>query len=562
MKKLIPLLVALVSFAGNPAHAQKFSELAQTPPMGWNSWNKFQWNVDEPIIRAMADAMETNGMKAAGYQYINIDDCWQGTRDAQGFIQPDATKFPSGIKALADYVHSKGLKLGIYSDVGYKTCGGRVASRGHEFQDAQTYAQWGVDYLKYDWCNAEGLNAEGAYTTMRDAIYAAGRPMIFSLCEWGKNMPWTWAQDVGHLWRTTADIYPGFDGILDHTNWQQWSVLKIVDAQKPLRTAAGPGHWNDPDMLEVGNGMSASEDRAHFSMWCMLAAPLISGNDLAHMNPEVLATLTNPEVIAVDQDPLGVEAFVYSTNNNVEIWFKPLANGDWAMCALNRGTAAQNISFDWKNENVSDAFSKRDANLSTTTYALKNLWTGETTDTTKSLSAEVPGHDVLMLRLRNPAAVAATAGAQKIIRIKMGVTAPFKDEEGNIWEADHGFVDGDTVERDADMPIANTKTPSLYRSERYGMTAFSLPLTNGKYTVKLHFAETYTDLDTAGSRIFSFSVAGHEFKDLDIFAKTGGVGRAYVEPVPVEITDGKLNITFTANVENPEINAIEIIPAT
>ena len=557
MKKLITLLAALAIFASVGAQAQKSSNLALTPPMGWNSWNKFQCDVNETIVRAMADAMATNGMKDAGYQYINIDDCWQGERDAQGFIQPDAKKFPSGIKALADYVHGKGLKLGIYSDVGYKTCGGRIASRGHEFQDAQTYAQWGVDYLKYDWCNAEGLKAEGAYTTMRDALHATGRPIVFSLCEWGDNKPWQWAANVGHLWRTTTDIFPSFDSVLDHTNWQQWGVLKILDAQKPLREAAGPGHWNDPDMLEVGNGMSVSEDRAHFSLWCMLAAPLISGNDLAHMSPATLEILNNHDVIAVNQDALGVEGFVYSTNRQVEIWLKPLAGGDWAMCVLNRGRAAQTISFDWKNENVGDRFSKRDANFATTAYALQNIWTKQPAGTTATpLTAEVPGHDVLMLRLT---ASGAATTAQKIIRIKMGVGAPFTDEAGNVWEADHGFADGDTTERATDLAIANTKTPSVYRTERYGMTAFSLPLANGKYTVKLHFAETYDAMNAPGLRVFSYNVAGHEFKDLDLFAKTGGVGRAYVETVPVEITNGRLDITFTANIENPELNGIEII---
>jgi len=322
-----PLLLGFLCLAGCAANAQKFAQLALTPPMGWNSWNKFACEVNEQIIRAAADAMVTNGMKDAGYQYINIDDCWQGARDAQGFIQADPAKFPSGIKALADYVHAKGLKLGIYSDVGYQTCGGH---------NALTYAQWGVDYLKYDWCNHDGLNAEGAYTTMRDALHAAGHPIVFSLCEWGDNKPWRWARDVGHLWRTTTDIFPAFDAVLDHTNWQQWGVLRILDAQKPLREAAGPGHWNDPDMLEVGNGMSVNEDRAHFSLWCLLAAPLLSGNDLAHMSPATLQILTNQPVIALDQDALGISAFPYATNNNVEVWFKPLTGGDWAMCALNR----------------------------------------------------------------------------------------------------------------------------------------------------------------------------------------------------------------------------------
>lgn len=367
--------------------------------MGWNSWNKFQCDVSEQLIRETADAMATNGMKDAGYQYVNIDDCWHGERDAQGFIQPDPARFPSGMKALADYVHSKGLKLGIYSDAGAKTCGGRPGSRGHEYQDALTYAQWGIDYLKYDWCGCEDLKAEGAYATMRDAIHAAGRPMVFSMCEWGQNKPWLWASNTSHLWRTTGDIFAKFDGVLDHGTWHQNGVLQILDLQKPLRTYAGPGHWNDPDMLEVGNGMSENEDRAHFSMWCMLAAPLISGNDQRHMKPETLRILTNKDVLAVDQDKLGAEGFAYSTNDTVETWFKPLTGDDWAMCVLNRGTQPQKFSFDWKNENVSDSFAKRDANFSSTAYSFQNLWTGENGDIKDILSAEIPGHDVLMLRL-------------------------------------------------------------------------------------------------------------------------------------------------------------------
>jgi alpha-galactosidase len=530
--------------------------------MGWNSWNKFAGNINEDLIRQTADAMATNGMKDAGYQYVNIDDCWHGQRDAQGFIQPDPQRFPSGIKALADYVHSKGLKLGIYSDCGAKTCAGRPGSRGHEYQDALTYAQWGVDYLKYDWCNADDLKAQGAYATMRDAIYAAGRPMIFSLCEWGENKPWLWASNVGHLWRTTGDITARFDGLIDHGSWHQSGVLQILDLQKPLRTYAGPGHWNDPDMLEVGNGLSENENRAHFSMWCILAAPLISGNDLRSVPPATLAILANKDVIAIDQDSLGVEGFVYSTNDNVETWFKPLAGGDWAMCVLNRSTTAKKISFDWKNENVSDSFSKRDANFSATVYAFQNLWTGETGSTKEILSAEIPGHDVLLLRLKKSDSAAANSiPSPKIIRIKAGVTEPFTDAEGNVWLPDQGFTEGQTEQRDDTLAIANTTDPALYRTEHWGMTAFSYPVPNGKYTVKLHFAETYDALNTAGSRVFSYNVAGHEFKDFDVFAKSGGMAHAYVETVPVEITNGKLDITFTANVENPEINGIEIIPA-
>ena len=397
MKRILFILACVACVS---AHGQKFEQLDLTPQMGWNSWNKFQCDVNEELIRETADAMATNGMKDAGYQYINIDDCWQGQRDAQGFIQPDPKRFPSGMKALADYVHSKGLKFGIYSDAGAKTCGGRPASRGHEYQDALTYAQWGVDYLKYDWCGCEDLNAKGAYTTMRDALHAAGRPIVFSMCEWGQNKPWLWGKDVGNSWRTTTDITPCFDCDLDHKTWQQWGVLQILDAQKPLREYAGPGHWNDPDMLEVGNGMSVNEDRAHFSMWCMLSAPLISGNDLRDMSRETLEILANKEVVAVDQDALGVEAFEHAGKDGVEVWFKPLSNGSWAMCVLNRNNVAKPVSIDWKDEKVTDSLSSRDAHFDTATYSIRNLWLkADAGDTGKMLNAEVPGHDVLMLRL-------------------------------------------------------------------------------------------------------------------------------------------------------------------
>jgi alpha-galactosidase len=397
MKKTLLLFCCL---AGLNAYGQKFDQLALTPPMGWNSWNKFACEINEDLIRQTADAMVATGLKDAGYQYVNIDDCWHGERDAQGFIHPDPKRFPSGMKALADYVHSKGLKLGLYSDAGWKTCGGKPGSRGREFQDAQTYAQWEVDYLKYDWCNAEALNAEGAYLTMRDALYAAGRPMVFSICEWGNQKPWLWGAKLGHLWRTTGDITAKFDGVEDHGTWKSSGILQILDMQLGLRQYAGPGHWNDPDMLEVGNGMSANEDRAHFSMWCMLAAPLIAGNDLRAMSKETLEILTNKDVIAVDQDPLGIQGFRFSTDGVLEIWFKPLANEAWAMCVLNRSPRAQKVVFDWKAKPVADDLSKREARFDAVKYSLRDLWTKKDRGTTeKPLDAEVPAHDVLVLRL-------------------------------------------------------------------------------------------------------------------------------------------------------------------
>lgn len=392
-------LVCLIAFS-SIAYAQKFENLALTPPMGWNSWNGFGCNVNEQLIRETADAMAANGMKDAGYQYLVIDDCWHGARDASGAIQANAEHFPSGMKALGDYIHAKGLKFGIYSDVGAKTCGGKPGSRGHEYQDALTYAAWGVDYLKYDWCNAEGLNAVGAYTTIRDALYAANRPIILSICEWGDNKPWEWAKPIGHLWRTTGDITACWDCEENHGTWSSFGIMRILDRQKPLRIHAAPGHWNDPDMLEVGNGMSLSEDRAHFSMWAMLAAPLIAGNDLRQMSQQTRAVLTNREVIAVNQDALGVEAFPAISENDLEIWAKPLAAGGWAICLLNRGDSVKQINFDWKNHFIKDDFSQNQLDAKNTTYKIRDLWTKKDLSTTDvALKASVPAHDVLMLKL-------------------------------------------------------------------------------------------------------------------------------------------------------------------
>jgi alpha-galactosidase len=381
--------------------AQEVGDLAATPPMGWNSWNRFACDVDEKLIRATADAMVASGMKDAGYRYVNIDDCWHGSRDENGFIRPDPKRFPAGMKALADYVHARGLKLGIYSDAGGKTCGGRPGSRGHEYQDALTFARWGIDYLKYDWCDTDGLAARGAYTTMRDALAATGRPIVLSICEWGDNQPWTWGKGIGQLWRTTGDIHPCWDCEVDHGGWSSWGVLRILDKQKGLRAHAGPGHWNDPDMLEVGNGMAVNEDRAHFSLWAMLAAPLLAGNDLREMSNGTRRILTNREVIAVDQDPLGIQGWRWRAEGDLEVWFKPLAGGDWAMCVLNRGAAAADLRFDWAREPVADELSKRRAEFGATTYRIVDLWTGQDLGTTRTpLVARVPGHDVLMVRLR------------------------------------------------------------------------------------------------------------------------------------------------------------------
>jgi alpha-galactosidase len=397
MKSLYILFVAvLISLS---AFGQKF-DLAKTPPMGWNSWNKFACNINEDLIRQVADAMVATGMKDAGYVYINIDDCWQGTRDSLGFIRPDPDRFPSGMKKLADYVHSKGLKLGIYSDAGAHTCGGRAGSRGYENQDAITYAQWGIDYLKFDWCDTKGLSAPASYATMRDALYNAGHPIVFSICEWGDNNPTQWAPETGHLWRTTGDIQNCWDCEMGYGTWSKFGVLRILDKQNGLRKYAGPGHWNDPDMLEVGNGMTFIEDRAHFSLWCMLAAPLISGNDLRNMSQETTDILTNKEVIALDQDPLGVQCFKMADFGDFQIYAKPLANNEVALCFLNRGNETIKVNFNWKDYPVMDGQSGASFDFSRDTYRIRDLWQKKETGTTATpLKTELLPHDVIVVRL-------------------------------------------------------------------------------------------------------------------------------------------------------------------
>ena len=358
----------------------KWEGLADTPQMGWSSWNKFQTNIHEDLIKDIADKMVEYGLVDAGYVYLNLDDGWHGERDAQGFIHEDPEKFPSGMKALADYLHARGLKLGIYSDAGTNTCACYAGSLGHEYQDAFMYAHWGVDYLKYDWCYTNNINPKGAYALMRNALRAAGRPILFSMCEWGSSKPWEWAADVGHSWRTTGDIGISFmpiplrRGPDGRPLWKALGVMEIVEMNEPLRQYAGPGHWNDPDMLEVGNGMSVSEDRAHFTLWCMMAAPLILGNDITNMTPETLAIITNREMIAVDQDPLGIQGLRLKKDGDLQYWFKPLSDGDWAFCILNTGDAAVMVPVDWTALEVNDTLSGRATSFGIVNYTVRNIW--------------------------------------------------------------------------------------------------------------------------------------------------------------------------------------------
>jgi len=383
--------IAALGFLAATGNLQALDNgLARTPPMGWNSWNKFACNVSEDLIKQAADAMVSSGMRDAGYQYVVIDDCWQVDRDAQGNIIPDAKRFPTGMKALADYVHAKGLKFGLYSDAGTGTCQNRPGGRGYEFQDARQYAAWGVDYLKYDWCNHSTQDSAASYSIMRDALKKSGRPIVFSLCEWGSTKPWLWAGDVGNLWRSTGDIVDKWDG---KEKWGGLGVVQILDLQDGLQSYAGPGHWNDPDMLEVGNGgMSLTEYRAHFSMWCLLEAPLMAGNDIRSMQGDIRDILTNKEVIAIDQDPLGREGRRVKRADGLEVWAKQLADGGRAVALLNRTGAEANITVSWTDLGYPDHLAARVRDL----WAKKDL--GEKTG---SFSALVPSHGVAMVRV-NP----------------------------------------------------------------------------------------------------------------------------------------------------------------
>jgi alpha-galactosidase len=362
-------------------HKVPYNGLAQTPPMGWNSWNLFAEKVDDKIVRTMADAMVSSGMRDAGYIYVNIDDTWEGVRDAEGNLQPNS-KFPD-MKALADYVHSKGLKLGIYSSPGPRTCGGYPGSYGHEVQDAKQYAAWGIDYLKYDWCSAQAIytkdKLQPVYQRMGDALAATGRPIVFSLCEYGWGDVEKWGAGVGgNLWRTTDDIRDEWASMIDN-----------IELQAKTAPYAGPGYWNDPDMLEIGNGhMTADEYRTHMSLWALTAAPLLAGNDIRTMTAETKSILLNKEVIGIDQDPLGKQASP-ARKGDLETWIKPLADGGVAIGVVNFGKAPAKV-----------AISAADLHLDGTVKSARDLWAHEDVQFADgAYSATVPAHGTLMLRV-------------------------------------------------------------------------------------------------------------------------------------------------------------------
>jgi alpha-galactosidase len=380
----VPVTVLLLQ----PTSAEALENgLARTPPMGFNNWNTTHCNstFNETTIRGVADSFVSLGLKSAGYKYVNIDDCWaEPARDSSGNLVPNHTRFPSGIKALADYVHSKGLKFGIYTSAGTKTCngtGGFPGGLNNEQRDANLFASWGVDYLKYDNCNNQGVDAQQRYKAMRDALAATGRPIVFSICEWGSSTPkvWTWGADVGNLWRTTGDI---------SDNWS--SMISRVHTNDDLAQYAGPGHWNDPDMLEVGNGgMTTTEYRTHFSLWSMMAAPLLIGSDIRSDSTTDLDILKNTDVIAVDQDSLGKQATIVSSSGGLVVYSKVLANGDRAVALLNENSSTATVSTTASAVGLSGSSS----------YTLKDLWSKASRTTSGAISASVPSHGTVVYRV-------------------------------------------------------------------------------------------------------------------------------------------------------------------
>ena len=401
-KNILFLLLFLTSLN---VFAQKFEGLALTPQMGWNSWNKFGTDINEQMVKEMADALVSTGLRDAGYNHILLDDGWmEMERDAQGNLVPHRKKFPNGIKVVADYVHSKGLKFGLYNCASSKTCAGYPGSRGHEYQDALKYAEWGVDYLKYDWCSTGKLNAEEAYITMRDAIYTAGRPILLSICEWGTDAPWKWAQSVGHSWRTTGDIYNCFSCKHDHGGYFSWGALNILDMrdQDELRKAAGPDHWNDMDMLEVGNGgLTPDEERTHFALWTILNSPLLLGNDLRNMSPQTLDILTNKEIIAINQDSLGIQGFKYKKEGTIEVWVKPMANNEWAICFFNRSQQLSDFTFNWERETIKDnVFDKEITFNRDNIYKIRDLYQHKVIgNTKKALKQKLEPNQSLVVKI-------------------------------------------------------------------------------------------------------------------------------------------------------------------
>ncbi|MFJ8822737.1 glycoside hydrolase family 27 protein [Streptomyces sp. NPDC102467] len=434
-----------VQIAAAPEAAALENGLARTPQMGFNNWNTTgcgsQFN--EAMVKGIADIFVSKGLKAAGYTYVNLDDCWAlPSRDASGNLVADPARFPNGIKAVADYVHSKGLKFGLYSSAGTKTCAanGFPGGLGHEKQDATLWASWGVDYLKYDNCNNTGADAQTRYKTMGDALKATGRPILYSICEWGSNQPWNWAPPIGNSWRTTGDI---------SDNWS--SMIGKAHQNQPLAQYAKPGAWNDPDMLEVGNGgMTDTEYRTHFSLWAQMASPLLIGSDIRTASPATLTILRNTDVIAVDQDSLGKQGTVVSSSGGLVVMSKQLSNGDRSVTLTNEGSGTATVSTTATAAGLPAASS----------YRLTNLWSKEVSSTNGTISASVPAHGTVMYRVSAGTGSSTgtthsliSASSQRCLDAEGGGTEPGTKIE--IWDCHSGANQAATLTAAGELRLHN-----------------------------------------------------------------------------------------------------------
>lgn len=462
-------MLLLASFARASSNS-----LALTPPMGWNSWYHYGCDgLNETGIKNIADAMASSGMQAVGYQYVNLDDCWMAaSRNANGDLVPDPAKFPSGMPALVSYIHNLGLKVGLYEDAGIETCSGRPGLFGHYQQDANTFASWNIDYIKVDWCNyildSQVLDPQTQYTLFSQALANSGGNVVFSICDWGRNIPWTWAPSVANLWRTTPDIS------------DEWlSMVNNMEATSALAPFAAPGAWNDPDMLQVGNGgMTDLEYKTQFSMWAILAAPLIASNDLTTMSAASMATLTNAEVIAVDQDASGKQGVLLSDNGNgLQLWARNVAGGT-IVALLNLSGAATVITANWGDIGLNP---RETANV-------RDLWAHTDLGSfSNSFSAEVSSHEVVLIKIgadgsgklqslyeadASENTLAGTAVVQSCASVagEFGYSCLDGNDVGSIGNGAANFVTVNDVNVPSDGPFAMTVYGSVSGTRSYYVT--------------------------------------------------------------------------------------------
>ena len=483
MKKTSLLVLAIfiallsptqITRAQSPAPKVRAAEdgLALTPPMGWYPWNEFgQEPQNEKLIKEIADALISSGLKDAGYAYVGPDEGKCFSRGADGKLTTNQARYPSGLRGLGDYIHQRGLKYALYTDAGARTCSTAMpGTKDHEFEDMAAFAAWRADYLKVDWCNTLGQDPVQAYTSLRDAQLAAGRPIVFSLCSWGVGEPWKWAASVGHLWRTTGDICaPG------KADWS--AAMKNTAANEKLYAAAGPGHWNDPDMLITGmDGLSEAQNRSFFSLWCMMAAPLMAGNDLRKMTASTVQILTNREAIGINQDPLGIQGHIVRREGQAEIWAgKRLFDGSQAVLVFNSGTAPAQVHVTWPDIGSTES----------STLYVRNLWTHRTTGPhLGGITVTVPASDVALLRVSKsnifplPPVVVADSywlslhtpgtGPQKLIGVITVKTTG--SDELPLWKVRPGLPPW--------LSVAVTKRG---KSQRFSNTASTAGLAKGIY---------------------------------------------------------------------------------